>query len=181
VHLTFPIIQEELFLSTDLDNETLSQSLDGLVTAGLISCQENVWSRAPAGSLQAVALRRLANVITPALERDYLAASVLAQAPVGGIQAEDLARQCQYAANRLSTTHGMTATELFDKHLHEGFIEALVKQGYVTKDNGLICPQAALFQVEEEARLLLTEQKRHAIIAACLAVSRMHVGTDHAV
>lgn len=170
VSLTFPVIQGELFLPTEIRSDSLAQSLAGLASAGLISRNNEAWSRAAAGSLEAVALQRLANVVTPALERDYLCANLIAQAPNGLISTSALAKQCQLAADRLTKTHGMVATELYDKHLHNAFVSALHKHGYVELKGEQILAKPALFRVENEAKAMLSEQTRHAVIAASRAV-----------
>jgi len=64
----------------------------------------------------------------------------------------------------------MSATELFDKHLHQSFLDTLERKGYVTRDEKLIQATPMLFQVEAEARALLTEHTRHAILAASRSV-----------
>ncbi|MFK7995606.1 MAG: glycerol-3-phosphate 1-O-acyltransferase PlsB [Granulosicoccus sp.] len=170
VSLTFPVVQSELYLPTEFNQESLIQTLNGLADAGLVSQDAKQWSRASAGSLEAVALTRLANVVAPALERDYLCACLLAQAPGGQIESSLLAQQCQLAAERLAKTHGMLATELYDKHLHGAFIKAMQKHGYIECEDKSIRVNPALFRVENEARALLSEQTRHAIIASSRAV-----------
>lgn len=173
--ITFPVIQGELFLPTDISEESLELTLNGLLNAGLITVDNGTLSRAPAGSLEAVALTRLANVVTPAIERDYLCACLFAQAPEGQIEADSLIQQCQLAAERLAKTHGMDATELFDKHLHKTFIDAIVQLGYIDRNENTLKANSALFAVEDDARTLLTETVRHAIIAACRAVANSEV------
>ena len=170
VSLTFPVVQGELFLPTELSQQALEQTLEGLCAAGLIICDKDIWSRASAGSLESVALLRLANVVTPALERDYLCACLLAQAKEGRIEPALLAKQCQLAAERLVSTDGMVATELYDKHLHNAFIDALLRHGYIERHDDTLQPTEMLFRAEDEARAMLSESTRHAIIAASRAV-----------
>lgn len=171
--LTFPFLQGELFLPTELPRPVIDGSLSALVDAGLLHVKEGVWHRAPAGSLQAVSLMRLAQVVMPALERHYLCASLLARAPEGQLSSEELARRNLLGAERLAGTHGGEVSELFDKHLHAIFVDGLVRHGYVLRDNGMLIPQASMLEVESEARTLLGEQNRHAIINAALAASNV--------
>lgn len=170
--LTYPVIQSELFSSTQLSTETIDQALQALRAANLLDCENDQWSRAQAGSTEAVLLLRLAQVVTPALERDYLCACVLAQSGAQAITTNELATQCKLCADRLSRTHGRDSTELFDKHLHEGFVSTLLEQGYVSCDEDAITAQAELLKVESEARALLPESARHAIIATSKAVAK---------
>lgn len=171
VALTFPILQGELFLPAEVDSTAVDQTLQGLCDAGLLSGDGEQWTRAPAGSREAILLVRLAQVVTPALERDYLCASVLAQARDQSITTDELAIQCRLCADRLARTHGRDSTELFDKHLHRGFVKTLARLGFISCKDNTITASAALFDVEQEARALLTEQSRHAIIAASIAVA----------
>ncbi len=174
VSLTFPVIQGELFLPTQVNADALTQTLDGLARAKLITRSGDMWTRAAAGSAESVALMRLANVVTQALARDFLCACILAQAPDGVIDADNLARQCQLCAERLSRTHGMTATELYDKHLHRAFVDAMLERRYIKRTDDTICANPSLFKIEDEARALLSGQVRHAIIAASRAVAASH-------
>lgn len=171
VALTFPILQGELFLSADVDSAVVNQTLQGLCDAGLLMQEGDNWTRASAGSREAILLVRLAQVVTPALERDYLCASVLAQAGDQSINTDELATQCRLCADRLARTHGRDSTELYDKYLHHGFVRTLARLNFINCTAETITTNAALFKVETEARALLTEQSRHAIIGASVAVS----------
>ncbi len=173
ISLTFPFLQGELFLPTELSRPVVDGSLSALVDAGLMNSRDGVWHRAPAGSLQAVSLMRLAQVVMPALERYYLCASLLARAPEGQLSDEELARRNLLGAERLAGTHGGEASELFDKNLHAVFIDGLVRHGYVLRENGVLIPQPSMMKVEKEARTLLGEPTRHAIINAALAASNL--------
>jgi len=102
VNLTFPFLQGELFLNASVTDNQIDQALAGLHDTGLLIQENDRWRRAPAGSLEAVSLLRLAQVVIPALERDYLCASLLAQAPAGGVSINELARHCELSAARLA-------------------------------------------------------------------------------
>ena len=175
VSLTFPVVQGELFLPTELSQQALEQTLEGLSAAGLITPDQRMWSRASAGSPESVALLRLANVVAPALERDYLCSCLLAQAKESGVEPAALAKQCQLAAARLAKTDGMMATELYDKHVHNAFIDALLHQGYIERHDNTLHPTPLLFRTEDEAKAMLSETTRHAIIAASRAVIKQEV------
>lgn len=165
VSLAFPIFKSELFLPNKISASAISQTLDGLSEAGLLQQENNSWARAPAGSLEALSLVRLAQIVTPALERYYLCACLIAQSKDSGVSETDLARQCELGAARLARTHGRAATELFDKHLHRTFIDTLNALGYVSCDNNTVIAKPSLFALETEAREMLPEPIRHAIIS----------------
>jgi glycerol-3-phosphate O-acyltransferase len=93
---------------------------------------------------------------------------------LSGLQAmstEELAVQCNLCADRLSHTHGHDNNELFDKHLHQQFLLDLQQQGYIRYTDDTVVARQELIAVEKEARALLPESSRHAIIAAAKAVA----------
>ncbi|NND92192.1 MAG: glycerol-3-phosphate 1-O-acyltransferase PlsB [Granulosicoccus sp.] len=171
VNLSYPFLQRELLQNTELGSAAVDQALTALEQASLLGKSDNRWHRASAGSLHAVSLMRLAQVVMPALERNYLCASLLARAPEGRISGDVLAHRNQLSAERLASTQGQDSTELFDRHLHASFVTELIRQGFVLRDGDMLIPQASMLEVENEARTLLGEQVRHAIISAALAAS----------
>jgi len=169
VKFTFPFLQGELFLTTDLDNEAIDQSLRALYESGLLKRVPDGWRRTSAGSVEDVTLMRLAEVVMPALERHYLCATILATAEGGVIEERTLAQFCAAGAERLSRTHGRHVSDLYDKHLHQIFITNLKTQGYIRTEENTISPTPAMLELESEAQVFLREQVRHAIINTALA------------
>ncbi|MFK7892696.1 MAG: glycerol-3-phosphate 1-O-acyltransferase PlsB [Granulosicoccus sp.] len=168
---TFPVIQSELFQSIDLTEHRVRQALTGLSDAGLIVSEGENWSRPQIGSIEAICLLRLAQVVTPALERDYLCACLLAQSATEALKLSELARQCEACADRLALTHGRISNELYDKHLHNSFIMTLEQLGFVVIENNTVAATAKLYTMENEARALLPESTRHAIIEIVMNVN----------
>ena len=174
VAVSYPFLQAELFLDDEVSDETLSQTLEALARNGLVIRREDGlgWQRAAAGTTEAVSLMRLAQVVMPALERDYLCASLLARAPGGAIARGDLEKRCRLAAERLATTHGRYASDLYDKALFGIFVRTLESRGFAVRDGDELRATEAMHQMEHEARTLLGEQVRHAILAAVIACGR---------
>lgn len=177
INLTFPFLQGELFLMTEVTDNQIDQALAGLTDTGLLIQEGNQWRRASAGSLEAVSLIRLAEVVIPALERDYLCASLLAHAPETGVSDGDLARLCELSAVRLAKTYGRYPTDLYDKHLHCAFVTKLEDSGYIRRNEDLVSATESMLELETEARTLLSEQVRHAIINIALETTNTHVST----
>ena len=171
VSLTYPFLQAELFYDDAVSDEALSQTLDALAGNGLVIRREDGrgWQRAAAGSSEAVSLMRLAQVVMPALERDYLCASLLARAPGARIERETLETRCRLAAARLATIHGRDATDLYDKGLFRTFIASLEAHGLVTAEGTCLQATPEMRDLEREARTLLGEQVRHAILTVVVA------------
>ena len=174
VSISYPFLQAELFLDDEVSPETLEQTLDALARDGLVIRREegDGWQRAAAGTDEAVSLMRLAQVVMPALERGYLCASLLAWAPGGSVSRADLERRCRLAAARLATTHGRDATDLYDKGLFASFVRTLESRGLAAREGEELRATEAMHEMEREARTLLGEQVRHAILAAVIACGR---------
>lgn len=172
VSLTFPFLQDELFLATDLESSAIDQTLDALRKAKLLTRDGHNWSRASAGSSEDVTLTRLAEVVMPALERHYLCACILVTSNNVFVSQLELTEQCSASAERLSRTHGRPVTDLFDKHLHKTLIKNLLEHGYATASEDNISATPALLEMEVEARALLGEQVRHAIINTAMATHK---------
>lgn len=170
VRLTFPFLQGELFLATDLDDEAIDQTLDALHASHLLSKTEHGWRRASAGSSEDVTLLRLAEVVMPALERHYLCACILATCTENAMDNAVLAKHCEASAQRLSRTHGRPVSDLYDKHLHKTLISNLVDHEFILIEDNRVRPTPTMLDMEVEARNLLGEQVRHAMINTALAV-----------
>ncbi|MEE9319729.1 MAG: glycerol-3-phosphate 1-O-acyltransferase PlsB [Granulosicoccus sp.] len=175
VNLTFPFLQGELFLNAEFSESALQRTLHALEQAKLIRRDDAGWRRPAAGSAEAVSLIRMAEVVMPALERDYLCASLLARAPEEQVTMDDLAERCRLTASRLAQTYGRDAGDLYDRHLFKSFVKILEKQGYLTRNGDKLVATAAMADVEAEARVLLGENVRHAILSVIQDCSNAEV------
>jgi len=171
VSLTHTFLQNELFSEPELTREQFDQCIGALVAAGMLTREGNAWRRAPAGSMEAVSLMRLAQVVTPALEREYLTAALLARAHDGSISLGELHTRCQMSAQRLASTTGRDAGDLYDKHLMSVFVDTLDTVGFIDRDKGQLTATAEMLTMETEVRLFISERIRHAILNAALAVT----------
>ena len=177
VSFTHAFLQNELFSEPELTRAQFDQCLDALTKAGMLRREDDSWRRAPAGSMEAVSLMRLAQVVTPALERDYLIASLLTRAGEGSISLEELHTRCEMSAQRLASTTGRDAGDLYDKHLLGNFISSLETAGFVYRDEDELAATARMRTMETDARLLIGERIRHAILNTVLAVTEARTET----
>ncbi len=126
-------------------------------TGGLISRPEE-------GTDAMLRLRLLSRFIIQTLERYNIAIGVLRRYGSGKVNAKELEDQCTLLAERMSILFGLNAPEFFDKTLFRNFINSLQSNGVVSTDeNGLLCYNEALDEVAEDARLVLSVEKRQAI------------------
>jgi len=170
ISLSLPYQQAELFLA-DQSDELINKSLNALQSRNLLHRVDDYWRRAPAGSIEAVSLIQLAQVIMPSLERGYLTASLIARASNGRISRTELSTRCQYSAERLAHIHERDATDLYDKHLLGIFVSTLTQHGLLEIEDDDLVATEALLAMEDDARTLLGESIRHAIISAATACS----------
>ncbi len=171
VSITHAFLQNELFSEPELTRAQFDQCLEALTKAGMLRREGDNWRRAPAGSMGAVTLMRLAQVVTPGLERDYLLLSLLSRAAEGGISFEELSTRCQMSAQRLASITGRDAADLYDKHLLGNFINSLEAAGFLHRDGDQLSATARMQTMESDIRLLVGERIRHAILNTSLAVT----------
>ena len=109
-------------------------------------------------------LRVLSRFIIQTLERYHIAIGVLRKYGSGKVTAEALEEQCTLLAERMSILFGLNAPEFFDKSLFRNFIANMQNNGVITTDdNGLLCYGEGLDEVADDARLVLSVEKRQAI------------------
>ena len=165
--VAYPYLKSELFLKYDTDEiaNVINQWVDVLVEKGLLNEEvSGQISRPEEGTDAMLRLRVLSRFIIQTLERYHIAIGVLRKYGSGKITAEALEEQCTLLAERMSILFGLNAPEFFDKALFRNFINSLQSNGVVSKDeDGLLCYSDALDEVAEDARLVLSVEKRQAI------------------
>jgi len=165
--VAYPYLKSELFLKyhTDEIADVINRWVDVLVDKGLLLEEANGQiSRPEEGTDAMLRLRVLSRFIIQTLERYHIAIGILRRYGSGKVTAEELEEQCTLLAERMSILFGLNAPEFFDKTLFRNFITSLQSNGVVAKDeNGLLCYSDALDDVAEDARLVLSVEKRQAI------------------
>jgi len=163
----YPFLRAELFLSDEADEAAIENALKVMQSLGLIEFADGKWRRTIAGSTEAITLMRLAQSIMPTMERYYLNTAVLASAGTHGLSQKQFSEHCEAVAIRLSRTHGRDNTDWYDKNVLERFVTTMEATGGIIKnDGGVLTLNTEVLHRETDARLLLNEQTRHAILAA---------------
>ncbi|PWU26018.1 glycerol-3-phosphate 1-O-acyltransferase [Pseudomonas sp. RW407] len=132
----YPFLQQELFIRWDLDqlDAVIDQWLAALVEQNLLKQDGDAYVRPAPSSREYVLLTLLARAITQTLQRFYMAIALLLNAGQRQLSAEELENLCTVMAQRLSILHGLNAPEFFDKTLFRNFIQALLEQRVLRKD-----------------------------------------------
>ncbi|MBM7059869.1 glycerol-3-phosphate 1-O-acyltransferase PlsB [Pseudomonas sp. UL073] len=136
VRALYPYLQSELFIRWSLDelDAVVDQWLAALVEQGLLKIEADVYVRPAPSSRQFVLLTLLSRAITPTLQRFYMATALLLNAGQSALSAEELEDLSVVMAQRLSILHGLNAPEFFDKTLFRHFIQTLLDEGVLRRD-----------------------------------------------
>jgi glycerol-3-phosphate O-acyltransferase len=132
----YPYLQSELFIRYQPEqlDAVVDEWLAAFVEQGLLRQEEDVYVRPAPSSRQFVLLTLLARAIMQTLQRFYMAIALLLNQPQNSLSAEELENLCTVMAQRLSILHGLNAPEFFDKSLFRHFIQSLLDQGVLRKD-----------------------------------------------
>jgi len=99
------------------------------------------------------------------IERYYLVLAVMLKHGSGTLPQRELERECQLVAERMSMLHELSAPEFFDRRLFAGFIEHLKSIDFVELDaERRIVFDDRIQAVEQDARVVLSDQIRHSIL-----------------
>ena len=167
--LAFPFVERELSIS--LSDDAFASQINGmighLVDHGLLLEDDDgeALRRPPSKSFQAVQLSVLAQSLLQTIERYYLVLAVMLKHGSGTLPQRELERECQLVAERMSMLHELSAPEFFDRRLFAGFIEHLKSIDFVELDDERrIVFDDRIQAVEQDARMVLSDQIRHSIL-----------------
>ncbi|MDH1007218.1 glycerol-3-phosphate 1-O-acyltransferase PlsB [Pseudomonas nicosulfuronedens] len=150
----YPYLQAELFIRWSLDelDAVVDQWLQAMVASDLLKQENDTFIRPPPSSRQYVLLTLLARAIAQTLQRFYMSISLVLNAGQKQLTAEELENLCTVMAQRLSVLHGLNAPEFFDKSLFRHFIQTLLDEGVLRKDeNGKLSYHELLGELAEGA------------------------------
>ncbi|MEP9317524.1 glycerol-3-phosphate 1-O-acyltransferase PlsB [Pseudomonas sp. LABIM340] len=150
----YPYLQAELFIRWSLDelDAVVDQWLQAMVASELLKQENDTFIRPPPSSRQYVLLTLLARAIAQTLQRFYMSISLVLNAGQKQLTAEELENLCTVMAQRLSVLHGLNAPEFFDKSLFRHFIQTLLDEGVLRKDeNGKLSYHELLGELAEGA------------------------------
>ncbi|MEX0605462.1 MAG: glycerol-3-phosphate 1-O-acyltransferase PlsB [Marinobacter sp.] len=164
--VVYPYLQSELFLQYQPEQVkgVMDQWIDALVDHGMLKVDGARICRPEEGTEPMLRLRALSRFIIQTLERYHIAIAVLRKYGSGKINAAELEEQSTQMAERMSILFGLNAPEFFDKSLFRNFIANLQENEVLTTDeDGQLCYSEGLDEVAEDARLVLSVEKRQAI------------------
>jgi len=165
--VAYPYLQSELFLrySQDEIENIIHEWSDVLIQQGLlVALEDDKLSRPEEGTEAMLRARILSRFVIQTLERYHIALGILRKYGSGKLTAAELEEQSTLLAERMSILFGLNAPEFFDKTLFRSFIANMEKNEVLIADeDGRLCYGEGLDEVAEDARLVLSVEKRQAI------------------
>jgi glycerol-3-phosphate O-acyltransferase len=165
----YPFVKRELFLPWTQQEygQRVEQTMDVFLDLGLLKAgaEGRTLRRRIGQTDQAFQLRVIAQSLTQAFERYYIAIAVLVKNGPGTLATAELENLCQLIAQRLALLYERTAPEYFDKNLFRGFIATLKELKVVWLDQaGKLVFGEALAGISKDSRLILSRELRHSIL-----------------
>jgi glycerol-3-phosphate O-acyltransferase len=166
----YPFLQAELFLPwTGAEfEERLMRTVDVFVGEGLLErvSEEDggILARNSGQTDEVFRLRAIGHSLQQAIERYYIAISVLVKNGGGTLSSGELESMCHLAAQRLSLLYAPAAPEFFDKTLFRCFIQKLRELKLMWPDeNGKLAFDQRLVAWAKDAKVILGRELRHTI------------------
>ena len=168
ITLLYPFLQSELQLQWDSStlHNVLDECIDGLVAQSLLEATGDDLRRPPRSNRRFMQLVRLGQVVQPILERYYMTFIVLWQTSAAPLEIDELERRCHLLAQKISMIYGINSPDFFDRLLFRDFIESLLDNEYLCRDEGERLIFAEGFDyVALDLRNLLSTEVRSSILA----------------
>ncbi len=168
IEAVYPYLKGELFLKSTSNEITkvANDTLDWLLSRGLLLQQANTIRGARNGSRDQVKLRLLAAICAPIIERFYIVISLISAAGSGTKTTEQLESQSVEFAERLSLINGLHSPEYFDKRLFKGFIAALIENSVIQCKDDTISYDDALNEIQVLAEKVMNNEIVHNLLLA---------------
>jgi len=165
--VAYPYLQSELFLryaQEDVES-VIDHWVERLIEQGLLVQLDNERLGRPDDGTEAMLRARiLSRFIIQTLERYQITLGILLKYGSGKLTPAELEEQSTLLAERMSILFGLNAPEFFDKTLFRSFIANMQKNNVLsTNADGRLCYGEGLHGVAEDARLVLSVEKRQAI------------------
>ena len=162
-HTLYPFLKAELFLKwQDQEvNSAVEQYIDALITAQLMT-QEDDYLAAPVQNSEAHRqLEVLAAPVMQSLERYYMTLALITQRGSGNISTRQVEELSHLVGQRLSVLYEFNSPEFFDKALFQSFIKVLTQTGYIrTNEDNAIVFDEQFKNITQYADLVLDEVKQ---------------------
>ncbi|MDH3633807.1 MAG: glycerol-3-phosphate 1-O-acyltransferase PlsB [Gammaproteobacteria bacterium] len=168
IKLLYPFLKSELQLEwqdTGLE-EIVDECISCLIDESLLEQVDKDLRRPRRSNHEFIQLTRLAHIVQPILERYYMTFIVLWQTSGDPLQEATLEHRCHLLAQKISMIYGFNSPDFFDRLLFRDFIETMLENEYLVKNNQQQLEFATEFDyVSLDVRNLLSTEVRSSILS----------------
>ena len=158
IDLIYPYIAEELCGTQPAATEATLASMTQL---GLVRREADIVLPAAQHSEQRLPLLHLSKLVNETLERMYI---VISLAHHGQYTRESLCQSSQAAAQQMARLHGINAPEFFDQGLFDRFIDALLTNEHLQKnEHQILVTNSTIAEILHNARTVIDDKIRFAL------------------
>lgn len=162
----WPLFRAEYFLDEKDKLDAARNNIDAMLKVGLVyKNEDSSLQRTSAGSHTSVCFDRLARLLTPTLERYYLATSIITQLD-SAVSKDTFQNEYKAAATRYAMTELREPATLYSKSYFEMLIESLENASLITFNNDKLEPEPGLNHLVTELQKLLPAALQHAVLVA---------------
>lgn len=168
IRLLYPFLKSELQLEWPLQNldTIVDEWIDSMIAEKLLEQLNGDLRRPPRSDHRFIHLIRLAHIVQPILERYYMTFIVLWQGSSAPLTEAELEHRCHLMAQKISMIYGINSPDFFDRLLFRDFIETMLENEYLTKNEHEQLEFAPGFNyISLDLRNLLSTEVRSSILS----------------
>ncbi|MDH3630865.1 MAG: glycerol-3-phosphate 1-O-acyltransferase PlsB [Gammaproteobacteria bacterium] len=168
IRLLYPFLKSELQLEWQDSSleEIVDECIACLIDASLLEQVDKDLRRPRRSNHEFIQLNRLAHIVQPILERYYMTFIVLWQTSAEPLPEAALEHRCHLLAQKISMIYGINSPDFFDRLLFRDFIETMLENEYLVKNDQEQLEFATEFDyVSLDLRNLLSTEVRSSILS----------------
>ena len=168
IRLLYPFLKSELQLEWQDSSlkEIVEECIACLIDESLLEQIDKDLRRPRRSNHEFIQLNRLAHIVQPILERYYMTFIVLWQTSGAPLPEAALEHRCHLLAQKISMIYGINSPDFFDRLLFRDFIETMLENEYLVKNDQQQLEFASGFNyVSLDLRNLLSTEVRSSILS----------------
>jgi glycerol-3-phosphate O-acyltransferase len=168
IRLLYPFLKSELQLEWQDSSleEIVDECISCLIDESLLEQVDKDLRRPRRSNHEFIQLNRLAHIVQPILERYYMTFIVLWQTSSAPLPEAALEHRCHLLAQKISMIYGINSPDFFDRLLFRDFIETMLENEYLVKNDQQQLEFASEFDyVSLDVRNLLSTEVRSSILS----------------
>jgi glycerol-3-phosphate O-acyltransferase len=174
ISLLYPFLKSELQLEWEASSlrQIVDEWIASMASESLLETTGEDLRRPQRSDHEFVQLQRLAHIVQPILERYYMTFIVLWQTSGAPLEEAELEHRCHLLAQKISMLHGINSPDFFDRLLFRDFIETMLENEYLVKnDQQQLEFEPGFNYVSLDLRNLLSTEVRSSILSLIKATA----------